>query len=120
MEIKLKPCPFCGSRSVDLLRNSTKVAFSCSDCKAVSAWFDDPSDAINAWNKMENDNNDILGSLFSKLPVNSCVWRDSESEWGAAVNLGGNGCKAAKGKSALDATLNLLDKLEVENATFHN
>ena len=52
-----------------------------------------------------------IDGIMQKLPISTLFWRDSESEWGAAVNLGGNGCKVAKGTSAADAALKLLEKL---------
>ena len=53
-----------------------------------------------------------IDGIMQKLPISTLFWRDSENEWGAAVNLGGNGCKVAKGTSATDAALKLLEKLE--------
>lgn len=59
--------------------------------------------------------------ILEELPVSTCIWRDSENEWGAAVNLGEDGCRVAKGTSARDAALKLLEKLEAKgNATIHN
>lgn len=54
----------------------------------------------------------FIDDIMQKLPVSACIWRDSETEWGAAVNLGADGCKVAKGASATDAALKLLEKLE--------
>lgn len=54
----------------------------------------------------------FIDDIMQKLPISACIWRDSETEWGAAVNLGTEGCKVAKGASASDAALKLLEKLE--------
>ena len=63
----------------------------------------------------------ICDEILNELPVSTCIWRDSETEWGAAVNLGTEGCKVAKGASASDAALGLWLKLRnFDNATLHN
>ena len=53
-----------------------------------------------------------IDGIMQKLPISTLFWRDSENEWGAAVNLGADDCKVAKGTSAADAALKLLEKLE--------
>ena len=63
----------------------------------------------------------ISDEILEELPVSTCIWRDSENEWGAAVNLGEDGCRVAKGTSASDAALGLWFKLRnSDNATIHN
>ena len=53
-----------------------------------------------------------IDDIMQKLPISTLFWRDSENEWGAAVNLGAYDCKVAKGTSATDAASKLLEKLE--------
>lgn len=53
-----------------------------------------------------------IDDIMQKLPISTLFWRDSENEWGAAVNLGADDCKVAKGTSAMDAMRRLLEKLE--------
>lgn len=63
----------------------------------------------------------ISDEILKELPISACIWRDSETEWGAAVNLGADGSKVAKGASASDAALRLWLKLRnFNNATLHN
>ena len=53
-----------------------------------------------------------IDDIMQKLPISTLFWRDSETEWGAVANLGEDGCKVAKGTSAMDAMRRLLEKLE--------
>ena len=63
----------------------------------------------------------ISDEILKELPVSTCIWRDSETEWGAAVNLGNANCRVSKGESASDAALRLWLKLRnFDNATLHN
>lgn len=52
--ISLKPCPFCGSPSVEI-RGATAVYAVCRLCFASSGCFDSKDDAIEAWNNRHNE-----------------------------------------------------------------
>lgn len=52
MERKLKPCPFCGSRNIEITNHADSVVFvQCEDCFATFPHFDSEDEAITAWNK---------------------------------------------------------------------
>ena len=107
-KIELKPCPFCGGAEIEMEDNAY---MRCASCGASSGWKDNPVEAINDWNTRAREN-DSVDDIMQKSPVTTLFWRDSENEWGAAVNLGADDCKVAKGTSATDAALKLLEKLE--------
>ncbi len=53
-KIKLKPCPFCGAE-VEVVKDS-EFCFEgysvwCENCRSQSAIYDDPTDAVEAWNR---------------------------------------------------------------------
>jgi Lar family restriction alleviation protein len=56
---KLKPCPFCGSKNIDLLDDQDMVYYGyayyakCRQCKAQSRSEQKKEDAIAAWNERE-------------------------------------------------------------------
>ena len=58
----LKPCPFCGSNKVQLYvcPNEVKTAYvvQCIDCGASSAYMHSRKDAIEMWNR-RNENEKI-------------------------------------------------------------
>lgn len=47
---ELKPCPFCGSKSILVTKPTTWQAW-CTSCKAIGPWKIEKRDAIEAWNK---------------------------------------------------------------------
>lgn len=57
MTDKLKPCPFCGSKNIDLFEHGAIVVFvQCDDCLATFPHFDSKQEAIEAWNRrVDND-----------------------------------------------------------------
>lgn len=109
-KIEIKPCPFCGSTEIEIEDNAY---MRCTSCGASSGWKDSPVEAIEAWNSRSTENkSEHIDDIMQKLPISTLFWRDSENEWGAAVNLGADDCKVAKGTSAMDAMRRLLEKLE--------
>lgn len=118
-KIELKPCPFCGGTEIDMEDNAY---MRCTSCGASSGWKYDPVEAIEAWNNRATENkSEHIDDIMQKLPILACIWRDSETEWGVAVNLGNDNCRVSKGASASDAALRLWLKLRnFDNATLHN
>ena len=53
MEIKLKPCPFCGGEAELFIvpGKMTKWAVRCTKCYANNGTFVSDHDAVEAWNK---------------------------------------------------------------------
>ena len=53
---ELKPCPFCGSKNIDLVDYSAVIVFvQCDDCCATFPQFDTKEEAIEAWNRRATD-----------------------------------------------------------------
>jgi len=49
---ELKPCPFCGSRDVKLLKILSCYSVMCNQCNSTTDdYFDDEKGALEAWNK---------------------------------------------------------------------
>lgn len=59
MEIKLKPCPFCGGSScidgeIAYIDERAGIVYEvrCTECAAtIDRWFDSEAEAIEAWNR---------------------------------------------------------------------
>ena len=104
MEIKLKPCPFCGSKAELLIvpGKMTKWAVRCTKCYANNGTFVSDHDAVEAWNKRaEPDRNvekcgkwktDIRCSVCGKsFTVDAYRWCDigfTESDLNYCPNCG--------------------------------
>lgn len=54
---KLKPCPFCGGKSIHIWRTSTPLV-SCNDCLANTACALTEEEAVKYWNRRANDEAD--------------------------------------------------------------
>ena len=52
--ISLKPCPFCGSPSVEI-RGATAIYAVCRLCMSSSGCFDSKEAAAAAWNNRHNE-----------------------------------------------------------------
>ena len=53
---KLKPCPFCGSKHIDITNFGEVMWFiQCDDCNATFPECDTKKEAIEAWNRRAND-----------------------------------------------------------------
>jgi|GEM_PF-5632043 len=52
MKEKLKPCPFCGSENIEIVRSPITERFiaTCNSCAASSRYFNDEDEAIDGWN----------------------------------------------------------------------
>ena len=51
MSVKLKPCPFCGSKYVEIIKPFNKeYQVQCGDCYATSCVETTPKKAVKAWN----------------------------------------------------------------------
>lgn len=52
-ELKLKPCPKCGSNDFvhGYLTNRDETKIRCMNCKILFCIFDTPENAIKLWNK---------------------------------------------------------------------
>ena len=48
-KITLKPCPFCGGRAD--FATSDKNWISCTECGAETSYYDEPEEAIEAWER---------------------------------------------------------------------
>lgn len=65
-EVKLKPCPFCGSKQIGVMVHDEfypnlplMYGVTCYDCQAGSCqFFRTTEEAIEAWNKRVGANND--------------------------------------------------------------
>ena len=51
MNNKLKPCPFCGSKRIDIASNGKVYVCYCTNCKASTNTAARKDDAIYLWNK---------------------------------------------------------------------
>ena len=51
MNNKLKPCPFCGSKRIDIASNGKVYVCYCTNCKASTNTAAREEDAIYLWNK---------------------------------------------------------------------
>ena len=53
MQEKLKPCPFCGSENIEIVRSPITERFiaACNSCAASSRYFNDEDEAIDGWNR---------------------------------------------------------------------
>jgi len=58
---ELKPCPFCGSKSITvyIYKGSLLPLFSaeCEECGCLLSGFDTKENAIKAWNRRKQDEN---------------------------------------------------------------
>lgn len=59
----IKSCPFCGGDSITRRRNPdhimrNKVFVTCTKCKNKTGYYDTEEQAIAAWNKRVDNNND--------------------------------------------------------------
>lgn len=59
-EIKLKPCPFCGSEGVICDRLEDVYYVECWDCGAKIESYNGAEDAIEGWNARAIDREDLL------------------------------------------------------------
>lgn len=48
---ELKPCPFCGSKDLELLGHFSIRWVACNSCYAESGSYDTDEEAIEAWNR---------------------------------------------------------------------
>jgi restriction alleviation protein, Lar family len=57
--IDLKPCPFCGNKSVDMVKGLVAgiTMFSCRKCKALTSFQgkEEANQAVGAWNERTNN-----------------------------------------------------------------
>lgn len=51
MSEKLKPCPFCGSKRIEISSNGIVCVVYCTNCKASTNLAERKEDAIYLWNK---------------------------------------------------------------------
>ena len=57
-DVRIKPCPFCGSHVVDLARTNDNACWvECSQCGAHTESHRDRAGAITLWNGRVNDDN---------------------------------------------------------------
>ena len=58
-QINLKPCPFCGGKSVEMVKGliAGVTILSCRKCKAVTSFQgkEEASQAVEAWNRRTNE-----------------------------------------------------------------
>lgn len=54
MQIKLKPCPFCGGNNLSV-EGITFYWVECIDCNATIAGHETKEEAIEAWNRRAKD-----------------------------------------------------------------
>lgn len=59
-EIKLEPCPFCGSDDVTCDRLEGVYYVECWDCSAKIESYNGAEDAIEGWNARAIDRDDLL------------------------------------------------------------
>jgi Lar family restriction alleviation protein len=50
MASKLKPCPFCGSKRLEICRGHTWAFVKCLDCKALGPEYMTVNQAVEKWN----------------------------------------------------------------------
>lgn len=64
MVVELKPCPFCGGEAAVRYEvpyrseNKSLPCIACSNCKGVMGYFRDKAEAIEAWNRRKEANDD--------------------------------------------------------------
>lgn len=52
MPNELKPCPFCGSKNIEITSYGADIVFiQCDGCSATFPHFDCEKEAIEAWNR---------------------------------------------------------------------
>lgn len=61
-EVKLKPCPFCGSKQVEVRQIKDGWSIGCTTTNCLCQWwftrqFTDKEQAIKAWNRRANNDN---------------------------------------------------------------
>ena len=49
-DIKLRPCPFCGSKDLEYLGNIFESAIHCESCEIRTPWFNSEEEAAQYWN----------------------------------------------------------------------
>ena len=54
-EIELKPCPFCGSKELNVKYLYGKAYIQCEKCLAETACKDNLNSAFEAWNRRTDD-----------------------------------------------------------------
>lgn len=59
-EIKLKPCPFCGSEDVTCDRFEDVYCVECWDCSAKVESYNGLEDAVAGWNARAIDRDELL------------------------------------------------------------
>ena len=55
-ENKLEPCPFCGGEA--MINGITLVYIKCTKCGVETVGYREEDEAITAWNRRTNDDND--------------------------------------------------------------
>lgn len=75
---KLKPCPFCGSKNVEIIKPYPGIpigrAIKCNDCRirVGISWVCDDDMAIEAWNKRSK------GSKKRRVATETCLFCGQE------------------------------------------
>ena len=62
MNSDLKPCPFCGSKQVEVRQIKDGLSIGCNTTNCLCQWwfmrqFTDKEQAIKAWNRRANNDN---------------------------------------------------------------
>ena len=71
-EIKLKPCPFCGSEKLQGVEYAYVCYIKCRNCGATGAHYIMNGDkAIDAWNRRVGERNEtVKGKLKAGIDIN--------------------------------------------------
>lgn len=75
-EIKLKPCPFCGRKAMEVenwkIKGGILYGVRCVHCHAVTGYYEDEKDAFKAWNqRAEPENSNAIEDV---APVIHAYW----------------------------------------------